>query len=88
MRLPGVSEVAVVAAPDTRMGEHACAFFRMQPGQAPPDLPAVRSHLEREGLAKQKWPEELRAVSDFARTPSGKIKKFVLRDGLRKEAGS
>jgi len=88
MRLPGVSEVAVVAAPDTRMGEHACAFFRMQPGQPPPDLPAVRGHLEREGLAKQKWPEELRAVSDFARTPSGKIKKFVLRDGLRKEAGS
>jgi acyl-CoA synthetase (AMP-forming)/AMP-acid ligase II len=86
MRMPGVTEVAVVAAPDARMGEHACAFLRMQPGEHPPDLPAVRKHLEREGLAKQKWPEELREVSDFTRTPSGKIKKFALRDALRKEA--
>jgi acyl-CoA synthetase (AMP-forming)/AMP-acid ligase II len=88
MRMPGVSEVAVVAAPDARMGEHACAFLRMQPGELPPDLPAVRAHLEREGLAKQKWPEELREATDFARTPSGKIKKFALRDALRKEARS
>jgi acyl-CoA synthetase (AMP-forming)/AMP-acid ligase II len=86
MRMPGVTEVAVVAAPDARMGEHACAFLRMQPGETAPGLPAVRAHLEREGLAKQKWPEELREVSDFARTPSGKIKKFALRDGLRKES--
>jgi non-ribosomal peptide synthetase component E (peptide arylation enzyme) len=86
MRMPGVSEVAVVAAPDARMGERACAFFRMQPGEATPDLPAVRRHLELAGLAKQKWPEELRSVSDFTRTPSGKIKKFVLRDELRRQA--
>jgi non-ribosomal peptide synthetase component E (peptide arylation enzyme) len=60
----------------------------MQPGHRAPELPAVRAHLQREGLAKQKWPEELREVSgDFARTPSGKIKKFVLRDELRKESG-
>jgi acyl-CoA synthetase (AMP-forming)/AMP-acid ligase II len=88
MRMPGVTEVAVVAAPDARMGEHACAFLRMQPGQRPPDLPAVRAHLEREGLARQKWPEELREVADFARTASGKIKKFALRDELRRESGT
>jgi acyl-CoA synthetase len=81
--LPGVAEVAVVAAPDERLGEHACAYFRMQTGTAPPDLPAVRAHLERAGLARQKWPEELRSVDDFPRTPSGKVKKFVLRQELR-----
>jgi acyl-CoA synthetase (AMP-forming)/AMP-acid ligase II len=87
MRMPGVSEVAVVAAPDPRMGERGCAFFRMQPGRRAPDLSAVRAHLEREGLARQKWPEELREVSsDFARTPSGKIKKFVLRENLRRDS--
>jgi acyl-CoA synthetase (AMP-forming)/AMP-acid ligase II len=37
-------------------------------------------------LAKQKWPEELRIVTDFDRTASGKIKKFVLRDMLRGHA--
>ncbi len=30
--MKGVAEVAVVAAPDERFGEHGCAFFRMQPG--------------------------------------------------------
>ena len=33
--LPGVAEIAVVAAPDERLGEHACAIIRMRPGAAP-----------------------------------------------------
>lgn len=85
VRLPGTSEVAVVAAPDERLGEHACAFVRMQPGASPPDLPALRTHLERMGLGRPKWPEEVRVVDDFPRTPSGKIKKFELRAALRSE---
>jgi acyl-coenzyme A synthetase/AMP-(fatty) acid ligase len=31
------------------------------------------------GLAKQKWPEELHEVTDFPRTASGKVQKFLLR---------
>jgi acyl-CoA synthetase len=85
--LPGVAEVAVVAAPDARMGEHACAFFRLVPGTDEINLDAMRSHLEAEGLGRQKWPEELRFVEDFPRTPTGKVKKFELRSGLRAEAG-
>ncbi|HEY6427650.1 MAG TPA: fatty acid--CoA ligase, partial [Acidimicrobiales bacterium] len=81
--MKGVAEVAVVAAPDERLGEHGCAFFRMQPGQEAPDLEAVRSHLQEAGLARQKWPEELRVVDELPRTPSGKIQKFVLREALR-----
>ena len=87
IRMPGVAEVAVVAAPDVRLGEHACAFFRMQPGAAALDLDSVRAHLDRAGIAKQKWPEELRVVDDFPRTASGKIQKFALRQRLREEAG-
>jgi acyl-CoA synthetase (AMP-forming)/AMP-acid ligase II len=82
LRMPGVAEVAVVAAPDERLGEHGCAFVRAADPGAPPDLAAVRSHLEQLGLAKQKWPEELRIVDDFPRTPSGKVKKFELRQQL------
>ena len=81
--MKGVAEVAVVAAPDERLGEHGCAFFRMQPGGAPPDLEAVRSHLAEAGLARQKWPEELRVVEELPRTASGKVQKFVLREQLR-----
>jgi len=81
--MKGVAEVALVAAPDERLGEHGCAFFRMQPGSEAPDLEAVRTHLAAAGLARQKWPEELRVVDDLPRTASGKVQKFVLRDQLR-----
>jgi acyl-CoA synthetase len=81
--MEGVAEVAVVAAPDERLGEHGCAFFRMQAGYEAPDLDAVRAHLQEAGLARQKWPEELRSVDELPRTPSGKVQKFVLRQQLR-----
>ena len=88
LRMPDVAEVAVVAAPDARLGEVACAYFRMQAGHAAPDLAAVRSYLERAGIARQKWPEHLRSVDEFPRTASGKVQKFVLRRQLRADASS
>jgi acyl-CoA synthetase (AMP-forming)/AMP-acid ligase II len=81
--MPGVAEVAVVAAPDDRLGEVGCAFFRMQQGAPTPALDEVRTHLERSGLARQKWPEHVRVVDEFPRTPSGKVQKFVLRERLK-----
>jgi acyl-CoA synthetase (AMP-forming)/AMP-acid ligase II len=85
--LPGVAEVAVVAAPDARLGEHACAVVRMRPGAAPLQLADVTAHLAAAGLARQKWPEELRLVDDFPRTASGKIRKVELRARLRAQSG-
>jgi acyl-CoA synthetase len=86
LRIPGVAEVAVVAAPDDRLGERACAVIRLLPETPAPDLETVREQLRGAGLAKQKWPEELRFVPDFPRTASGKVQKFALRDELRREA--
>lgn len=88
LQMPAVAEAAVVAAPDERLGEHACAFVRLHAGVSAPELAEVREHLERAGLARQKWPEELRVVDDLPRTPSSKVKKYVLRDQLRKEAAA
>ncbi|MGP8059995.1 MAG: AMP-binding protein [Acidimicrobiales bacterium] len=82
-KMDGVAEVAVVAAPDERMGEHGCAFFRMQAGTRPPSIDDLRAHLNSAGLARQKWPEEIRVVDELPRTASGKVQKFVLRDRLR-----
>ncbi len=81
--MPGVGEVAVVAAADERMGEHATAVFRMLPDQSLPELTTVRSFLEEAGLARQKWPEEVVELNDFPRTASGKVQKHVLRDQLK-----
>ena len=81
--IPGIAEVAVVAAPDDRLGERAAAVVRMLPGTDAPDLDAVRQHLAGAGLAKQKWPESIYAVPDFPRTASGKVQKFKVRQQLR-----
>jgi acyl-CoA synthetase (AMP-forming)/AMP-acid ligase II len=83
--LRGIAEVAVVAGPDERLGEHACAIVRMLEGAAPVTLSDVTAHLSAVGLARQKWPEELRIVDNFPRTASGKIRKVELRAWLRSE---
>ncbi|MCX4766599.1 AMP-binding protein [Streptomyces sp. NBC_01275] len=80
--LAGVAEAAVVAVPDPRLGERAVAVLRMLPGWSAPVLSELRLHFERAGLARQKWPERVHRVDDFPRTPSGKVKKFVLRQKL------
>ncbi|HEY4928307.1 MAG TPA: AMP-binding protein [Acidimicrobiales bacterium] len=84
--MDGVVEVAVVAAPHERLGEQACAFVRPAGADATVDLAAIRRHLSNSGLAHQKWPEQLRFVDELPRTPSGKVKKEVLRQILRDEA--
>ncbi len=81
--IDAVLEVAVVAEPDARLGERAVAIVRMREGVTPPSLEQVREHLAASHLTKQKWPESIRAVTDFPRTPSGKVQKFRLRQQLR-----
>ena len=85
--LDSVAEVAVVAAPDQRLGEHACAVVRLVPGAAPVELADITAELERIGLSRQKWPEELRIVDDFPRTATGKVRKVDLRRQLRAVVG-
>jgi acyl-CoA synthetase len=83
LQLPGIAEVAVVAAPDERLGEHAATILRLLPDAAAPTLDEIRAHLRDLGLAKQKWPESLYVLPDFPRTASGKVQKFKLRQQLR-----
>ena len=81
--LAAVAEVSVVAAPDERLGERAAAVLRLREGHPAPTMAELRAHLERVGLARQKWPESLHIVADLPRTPSGKVQKFRLRQQLR-----
>jgi acyl-CoA synthetase len=83
MGMPAIAECAVVAAPDARMGERAVAVVRVRPGAPAPDLAAVQARLVESGVPKAKWVEDVLVTDDFPRTPSGKIRKFVLRDSLR-----
>jgi cyclohexanecarboxylate-CoA ligase len=76
---PSVREVAIVAMPDERLGERACAFVVLEPG-AELDLDGVRAHLDSHRVSTTYWPERLEPVDALPRTPSGKIRKYVLRE--------
>ncbi|SLM90252.1 AMP-binding protein [Brevibacterium yomogidense] len=76
---PAITAAAVVAVPHPRLQETACAVVTVKEGEAL-TLDGLKEFLESKGVAKQYWPEELRVVEDFPRTPSGKIQKFKLRD--------
>ena len=78
-RMPEVADAALVAMPDPRLQERACAFVTLRHGSRL-DLPAVCRRLEAEGFSKHFWPERLEVVADMPRTPTGKIQKFVLRE--------
>ncbi|MCQ4121635.1 (2,3-dihydroxybenzoyl)adenylate synthase [Rhodococcus tibetensis] len=75
---PGVADVAVVAMPDPRLGEKACAYLVATHGDQLP-LSAIQEHLANLGVAKFKWPERLEWVPSLPRTTVNKIDKKELR---------
>jgi len=87
---PAVLEVAVVAVPDERLGERACAVIvpREHAVASPPTLAELTAFLAEAGMAKQFWPEQLEVIDAFPKTPSGKIQKFQLRQTLADRAAS
>jgi cyclohexanecarboxylate-CoA ligase len=78
-RHPSVADCAVVAMPDERLGERACAFVIAKPN-ASLDMTELTRFLREQGMARQYWPERLEIVTDMPRTASGKIQKFKLRE--------
>lgn len=77
LRHAGILSAAIVAMPDERLGERACAYL-IAAGE-PLTLEEVREHLSSLSVAKFKWPERLEWVSSLPRTPVGKVDKKVLR---------
>jgi acyl-coenzyme A synthetase/AMP-(fatty) acid ligase len=76
---PAVNAVAVVAMPDDRLGEKACAFIvPTQPGE-PPLLDELTTYLRSRGMPVQKFPERLEIVDQLPTTATGKIQKHLLR---------
>jgi 2,3-dihydroxybenzoate-AMP ligase len=80
MAHPSIVDVALVAMPDSRLGERACAFVVLAPGVDGIELGELCEFLEAAGLAKFKWPERVEVIELLPRTPIGKIAKAVLRE--------
>jgi non-ribosomal peptide synthetase component E (peptide arylation enzyme) len=51
-------------------------------------LEEVVDFLEKEGLAKYKWPERIETIDALPRTPTGKVLKYVLREDILKKMQS
>ena len=79
---PAVAQAAIVAYPDERLGERACAVVVTKPGQSL-DLAGMVEFLNGHKLATQYLPERLVLRDAMPSTPSGKIQKFKLREMLR-----
>ena len=77
-----VLEAAVVAMPHERLGEGVCAVVIPRTGENP-GLADLVAFTESAGLARQKFPEKLVLVEDLPRTPSGKVRKDILRKRLK-----
>jgi cyclohexanecarboxylate-CoA ligase len=83
---PKIAAVAVVAMPDPRLQERACAFVISEPGQTV-TLQELTRYLEGQGVARQKFPERLEIVAEFPMTPSGKVQKYRLRELVAAKLG-
>jgi cyclohexanecarboxylate-CoA ligase len=84
-RMSEIADAAVVAMPDARLQERACAFVTLRSG-CQLSLAAVCKHLAAEGFSKHFWPERLEIVEQMPRTPTGKIQKYLLREAAKKLA--
>ncbi|MGH9098954.1 MAG: 3-phosphoshikimate 1-carboxyvinyltransferase, partial [Acidimicrobiales bacterium] len=77
---PQVHDLAIVAMPDERLGERACAFAVADEGF---DLDELRRFCDARQVAKHYWPERLELVAQLPRNPIGKVQKSLLRDWAR-----
>ena len=79
LRHPAIAEATVVAVPEKRLGEQACAVCCVRRDQAVPTLEDIKSHLSQIGLSKKKWPEHLLVIDELLYTATGKVDKKRLR---------
>jgi fatty-acyl-CoA synthase/benzoate-CoA ligase/fatty acid CoA ligase FadD22 len=75
---PAVREVAVAAVTD---GQGATRLWAFVVGEASPDIEAELIALARKHLASFKVPRTVRVVPSLPRTPTGKLRRHLVRQG-------
>lgn len=84
---PDIADVAVVAVPDPRLTERACAVVVPRVGTKV-DLASIVAFLEDKSIARQKFPERLEIVGELPKTATGKVQKFQLRQLVAERSAS
>ncbi|QPF39053.1 cyclohexanecarboxylate-CoA ligase [Acinetobacter sp. TTH0-4] len=85
---PNIAVIAIVAYPDERLGERACAIVKLKDPTQQLKFTDMVEFLKTHNLAMQYIPERLEIWDEIPMTPSGKIQKFKLRDLLLKSTES
>ncbi|MFK5980664.1 MAG: AMP-binding protein [Rhizobiaceae bacterium] len=73
-----LAQVAIVAMPDPRLGERACAFVVLKKGKEF-SMAEMSRYLTEQRITKVYYPERLEIVDKMPMTATGKIQKFELR---------
>lgn len=79
MSHPAVKEVAVIGIPDEKWGELITALIVLDPDEDSVDEAGLIAHC-REHLAGYKCPKRIDFRDELARTATGKLQKFKLRE--------
>lgn len=82
---PDIYEAAVVGMPDKRLGERTCAYIVLNQPDKKVTLEDVKSFFLEKHIAKYKFPERIEICKSLPRTPSCKIKKYLLREDIKKK---
>ena len=75
---PGVAEAAVIGVPDEKWGETIKALIVLKPGAAATEQELI--DFCRVRMAHFKCPTSVEIRSELARTATGKLQKFRLRE--------
>ena len=81
---PGISAVAVIGVPDSRLGEVGKAYV-VPVGAGTVEITELEA-FARARLANYKIPRHWEVVNELPRNASGKVQKFVLRENLSPSA--
>ena len=76
---PKILQSALVPMPDPLLGEKACAFITLKPGNEAVTLEELSQYLLEKKIAKNKLPERLVIVPEMPLTPTRKVIKGRLR---------
>ncbi len=85
---PGVSECAVVGAPDPQRGHIVKAYVVLRdPDEAGPETAKALQDFTKSVIAPYKYPRAVEFVAELPRTPTGKVQRFRLREDAAGRGG-
>ena len=81
---PAVRDYAILGYPDERMGERICAYVVPKDAQAAVSKDAIIEYLSQKSVPKRFWPERVEMIDAIPRTESGKVKRYLLENDIRR----